>query len=1078
MSMDLIYLPSLCLWDAPSIFVGVPQLLFRVCSALPSCVRACVWCRRPLCEGARDGGWGSAAVHPRGLRGEGKETSTRRKRITKKKGMFPTLVALDHAVRDVAAFAQQRQGSSVMTTLTLTPTVAPALVARLLNGIEEAFAPDPVLDAAAFFEGVAMPLLHRLPRWHKTYFPMEETLRGQHPDAAHAFRCWVVHSLNTVDALYEAAALLLVGLIVKDTTTTAVQQQSTAVGASTSGAGEEAKDDALQLRTERLQRLQECLGPHATLLNAGYVTQLLLLLPKLWHPLHQGGGAAVDGRGVVVQYCLSLAEALPLFREAPRPVHVERLRLQRRRRKRRCVLSADPAPASAAVAAGLMSEGYSSRLTRRAASTVCLPGSNSAEEHEASDAVLPLSSRLKDIRRPQAGSEGHAGVDRPQRRCARGSKRNCCWDGEEVGEYCYLADAATQTPLRDAHGNYPEAKAGDGNDDIASDNAAATTTPQAKTPFLECVETKDDKLSSQSVGTNTSHPSSFMTFVEMLDAQEQLERARKTLQRKEESLQLRESNLVELEDDYKEKLDILIHVLHGAREIYNDLVMGSMGRGGGATCEAGKLTATTVQLHLLNLVEAIYGTPGGEAGEEAAVATVETKRTFSMEPIPDTPTSRAAAKLVIAQHRERRWKQLLKGRHRLACTAPAEAPAEAAGAPIPLSHAPAEVPRALQLRQQAYLCPGCGTVLGAGSSFFFRQFRPRRCHYCTQIYCHECHANQKAILPFLVLTSWNFTPRNVCKGDYRWLQQNWSEPWYTLGDRETQVEQRRCCRLVAFRDSVRLAKVLRHWFLLCARMVRGCSGPFPEKVVTPLQSYHAKTDVMYSLSDLSGIRYSEEAGVAALVLRREPTSLVATTVGCVVSAVSSSSVALGRFVAARSSARSIDGVAEVVATATKHHDDPPPCVSDGAAHMSTASVASDVSEGHSFSTLVSTATSREGEKQDFLGYLVAQIRVMEQHLHRDCPTCVARATTVCELCGARDARARLPLVDSEVFGVQLLEKTGPLAEEDMQLVQLARVAMQLVRGDGVAENAVVACRRCSTRYHKACLGRSHCPHCS
>ncbi|RNF07089.1 putative run domain Beclin-1 interacting and cystein-rich containing protein-like [Trypanosoma rangeli] len=993
--------------------------------------------------------------------------------------MFPTLVALDHAVRDVAAFVQQRQGPSVTTTLTLTPTVAPALVARLLNGIEEAFAPDPMVNAAAFFEGVAMPLLHRLPRRHKTHFPMEETLRGQHPDAAHAFRCWVVHSLNTVDALYEAAALLLVGLIVRDTAATAVGQQSTVVGASTGSAEEKVEEDASQFRTERLQRLQECLGPHATLLNAGYVTQLLLLLPKMWHPLHQGGGAAVDGRGMMVQYCLSLAEALPLFREAPRPVHVERLRLHQRRRKRRCVSSAAPAPAPApaAAAAGLMSEGYSSQSTRRAASTIRVSGSKSAEEHEASDAVLPLSSCLKDIMRPQAGSEGHAGVDRPQRRCARGSRRNCHWDGKEVGEYCYVADAATQTPLRDAHGNCHEVKAGD-HDDIENDNAAATTTPQSKPPLLECVRTKCDKLYSQSVGTNTSHPSSFMTFVEMLDAQEQLERARKTLQRKEESLQLRECGLVELEDDYKEKLDMLIHVLHGARELYNDLVMGPMGRGGGATCEAGNLTATTVQFRLLNLVEVIYGTPGGEAGDEASVAAVENKRTISSEPIPDTPASRAAAKMVIVQHHERRRKQLLEERCRLACTAPAEAPAEAAEAPTPLSHALAEVPRPLQLRQQAYLCPGCGTVLGESTSFFFRQCRPRRCHYCTQIYCHECHVNQKAILPFLVLTSWNFTPRNVCKRDYGWLQQNWGEPWYTIGDRETQVEQRRCCRVVALRDSVRLAKVLRHWLLLCARMVRGCPGPFPEKVVASLQSYHSETDVMYSLSDLSGIRYSEEAGVAARVLRCEPTSLVATTVGSVVSAVSSSSVALGRFVAARSSARSNGGVAEVVATATKRHDDSAPCVNGGAAHVSTASVASDVSVGHSFSTFVSTATSREGEKQDFLDYLVAQIRVLEQHLHRDCPICVARATTVCELCGARDARARLPLVDAEVFGVRLLEKTGPLVEEDTQLVRLACVAMQLVRGDGAAENVVVACKRCSTRYHKACLGRSHCPHCS
>ncbi|EKF28130.1 hypothetical protein MOQ_008137 [Trypanosoma cruzi marinkellei] len=1002
--------------------------------------------------------------------------------------MFPTLVSLEHAVRDINAFAhEQQQGSSLsLSTISLTPAVAPALIARLLNGIEEAFTPDPLLGAEAFFEGVAVPLLHRLPRKHKTHFPMEETLRVRRPEAADAFRCWVVHSLNTVDSLYEAAALLLVGPIVNDATGTVGQEKSMAVGE-----GKEKAGDFSQFGAERVRRLKESLGPHTTLLNAGYVMQLLSLLPRVWHPSPHGAGP-MEGRSVVVQYDFSLAETLPLFREMPREVHVERLRLHRRKRKKRRVSTA------AAASAECVSEDNTSQKKTNVSSTKRVPvPRDSTEEEETSDAVMPLWSRLKDImlsQRSTVDTERMLGHTCNNKTCPN---KHCYWDGDE---YCYVADASTQTLQHDVCGDSHEEifgreKEGEEKKSVLNGSNGTRMMTQAKSVSLKCGVAGDGKLSSQTVSTNTEHPSSFMTFVELLDAQEQLERAREELRQKEESVRLRECGLAELEKDYKEKLEMLVHVLHGTRKIYNELVMSPVTGFSGATCEEEAPIAAAVQSRLLNLIEVIYGKPDGE--EEAEEEEEEKEdgkrkgRMIATKPIPDTPASRAAAKLKIAQYEKLRQKQLLQERQHATFGAVTSASATGATGPIVLT--PVEMPRPLQLRRQAYLCPGCGIALGgAVRSGIFWINKPHRCHYCTQIYCRECHVKQMAVLPFLVLNSWCFTPRSVCKRDYVWLQQNWNKPWYTVGSGERKMKQQ-CFHSVASRDSVQLARVLRHWFLLCAQMVRGCSEPLSDKLSMLLQTYYAETDVTYSLSDLSGLKYSEDLGTVWRELRGgsflgptdgvtsrigsmliEP-SFMAATVGNVMSAVS-----FGRLLTSWNLDRSAT-VAELEEKHTKHRHDSSPGVGRGEAGASLASVESDSSLTHSASTTVSTNASRENERQDFLGYLATQIRLMEQHLHRDCPTCVARATTVCELCEGRDEGARLPLVDAEVVGVRLLERAAVVSgeEEDAPLIRLARVAMQLVRGDNSERRRdVVACGDCGTRYHKACLARARCPHCT
>ncbi|KAF8290009.1 hypothetical protein TcBrA4_0133700 [Trypanosoma cruzi] len=996
--------------------------------------------------------------------------------------MFPTLVSLEHAVRDIKVFAheQQQRSSLSLSTISLTLAVAPALVARLLNGIEEAFTPEPLLGAEAFFEGVAVPLLHHLPRKHKTHFPMEETLRVRRPEAADAFRCWVVHSLNTADSLYETAALLLVGPIVKDATGTVGQEQIMAVGE-----GKEKAGDFSQFGVERVRRLKESLGPHTTFLNGGYVTQLLSLLLRVWHPCPNGAGP-MEGKSVAVQYGLSLAEALPLFREVPREVHVERLRLHRRKRKKRRVSTA---------AVECASEGDASQEKINASSTTRVPvPRDGTEEEEASDAVMPLWSRLKDIMLSQrsavctGGMLGHT--------CNRTTcvNRHCYWDGDE---YCYVADASTQTLKNDVCGDPHEEIVGREEEvvekGVMNGSNGTRLMTQAKPVSLKCGVASDGKLSSQSVSTNTEHPSSFMTFVELLDAQEQLERAREEVRQKEESLQLRECGLAELEEDYKEKLEMLVHVLHGTRKIYNELVMASVTECGGATCEEEAPSAAAVQSRLLNLIEVIYGKADGEEEEEEVEEEDgkrrRRRRMIATKTIPDTPASRAAAKLKIAQYEKLRQKQLLQERQHAIYGAVTSAGATGATGPIVLT--PLEFPRSLQLRRQAYLCPGCGIALGGTvRSGLFRINKPHRCHYCTQIYCRECHVKQVAVLPFLVLNSWCFTPRGVCKRDYEWLQQNWSKPWYTVESGEGKMKQR-CFHSVASRDSVQLAKVLRHWFLLCAQMVRGCTEPLSDKLAMLLQTYYAETDVNYSLSDLSGLKYSEDVGTALRELSGgnvlgpidgvtsrigsmliEP-SFVAATVGNVMSAVS-----FGRLLTSWNLDRSV-AVAELEEKHTKHRNESSPVVARGEAGASLASVESDSSLAHSISTTVSTNASKENERQDFLGYLATQIRVMEQHLHRDCPTCVARATTVCELCEGRDEGARLPLVDAEVVGVRLLERGAvvPGEEEDAPLLRLARVAMQLVRGDSESRRDVVACGECGTRYHKACLAGARCPHC-
>lgn len=173
--------------------------------------------------------------------------------------------------------------------------------------------------------------------------------------------------------------------------------------------------------------------------------------------------------------------------------------------------------------------------------------------------------------------------------------------------------------------------------------------------------------------------------------------------------------------------------------------------------------------------------------------------------------------------------------------------------------------RASQLTIQGYLCAGCRCSLpqDKGSNALFAAIqkvgqkalgdKPRRCHYCGEHYCHKCHTNKTALLPFRVLGKWDFAEQHVCNRDHLFLQSNFDRPIIHLPS--TPVSKRPLGQKVATlrQKTIRMYAV----FFNCPD-ARGELG----SLVT---SYYFSREHWYSLSDMVRLRNSEGVDKASLL---------------------------------------------------------------------------------------------------------------------------------------------------------------------------------------------------------------------
>lgn len=168
-----------------------------------------------------------------------------------------------------------------------------------------------------------------------------------------------------------------------------------------------------------------------------------------------------------------------------------------------------------------------------------------------------------------------------------------------------------------------------------------------------------------------------------------------------------------------------------------------------------------------------------------------------------------------------------------------------------------ELPREVQLQKQQNRCADCREPLQEASSNplmkavqLAAQQKPRRCHYSGGIYCHKCHSNKVAVLPFKVLARWDFTPMHVCNRDYDFLTQTYDKPVLYYPTLPQVIRQRPLMEKI---HSLRgKAAKLQAVLSQCGDAIM----EFGDK----LYDYHVTRQNYFSLADLSKMNNMENGG--------------------------------------------------------------------------------------------------------------------------------------------------------------------------------------------------------------------------
>lgn len=207
---------------------------------------------------------------------------------------------------------------------------------------------------------------------------------------------------------------------------------------------------------------------------------------------------------------------------------------------------------------------------------------------------------------------------------------------------------------------------------------------------------------------------------------------------------------------------------------------------------------------------------------------------------------------------------------------------------IPVDHTklitsePTEFDRPQQLELQGNRCASCGTTFGdsgdrnlvlkvvqkAGETL--RLQKPRRCHYCVRLFCHRCHANKMAALPFRVLQRWDFSPQHVCNRDFEFLSKNLDRAFYALPSLPHELQ---------LRPNVQQAAFLRKRLVLLCKILSQCSHDKAAPFSAFLHTHYAQREHFYSLADFSKLRGGE--GNRLMMAAATPINAMGSLVGSI-----------------------------------------------------------------------------------------------------------------------------------------------------------------------------------------------------
>lgn len=406
--------------------------------------------------------------------------------------------------------------------------------------------------------------------------------------------------------------------------------------------------------------------------------------------------------------------------------------------------------------------------------------------------------------------------------------------------------------------------------------------------------------------SNTDHPSPLMSFQELMEAQGTLEAYRAEQRLLCERIKVEQANMEEQARDYKERMELAVATIRQLKSMYNELFMRSLE----AQETLAELTEDDVDARIVDVFnalrhgktvasreavhDALAEAAGGGQRKRAGAMTMQ-----QLSPLPSPRPQHASEKSQPSTPvAPASTSASSSTQPALVVTPPAAPPAASRGKSaavassvppisavvdircveesnaspatnhqmIPVDHTklvvaePTEMERVQQLSIQGNRCAGCASAFAesddknlvlkvvqkAGETL--RLQKPRRCHYCVRLFCHRCHTNKMATLPFRVLQRWDFSPQHVCNRDYEFLTKNYERAFYYLPSLPPELQSR---------PNVQQAAFLRHKLVLIGKIIVLCAHDKAAVFAPFLHSHYSQREHFYAMSDFSKLRSGE-----------------------------------------------------------------------------------------------------------------------------------------------------------------------------------------------------------------------------
>jgi hypothetical protein len=406
-------------------------------------------------------------------------------------------------------------------------------------------------------------------------------------------------------------------------------------------------------------------------------------------------------------------------------------------------------------------------------------------------------------------------------------------------------------------------------DDAAADDTAAashlsTPPPQHIDPLTPVPTPRPHRGRSAAppadvadAGAQTEQPAPAMTFADLCDLERSVDERDRMNKAAIERIRQRELEVEERMDEANDHVEGLTRLLGSLKTLYNEhFLLVKEAQDADAPINFGLCDPLLAQLSALvsgNASVVMGGPPGSTTASAAGPRPMLLANVASGSMVFDAPLSSAASAVPSSPHMERAPSFSV-------VSVPDTPPSKVLGDRPWILHDTPEKERLMQLTSQGYKCPDCCAALPQNSATNFLTKavqgagqlarKPRRCHYCGEHYCHNCHSNKASVLPHRVLHHADAAEYHVCNRDYHFLVQNFERPLLYLPSLPPDLRHR---------GAVAAAAALRQQLVRMYAVLFHC--PDAKAALGPVLSggHYFSREHYYSLSDLVSLVSADTA---------------------------------------------------------------------------------------------------------------------------------------------------------------------------------------------------------------------------